>query len=77
MKIGIIDSLKNKENVLDDSIILCIEFQRRTHFTFSFILFLITYSHKALFCHNVIKAQLQRPGPYCTTEKSFKNYKFP
>lgn len=72
MKIGIMDSLKNKENVLEDSIILCIKFQRRTHFTFSFILFLKTYSYKVLFYHNVMKAQLKRSGPYRTTENRLK-----
>lgn len=40
--------------------ILLRKFPRRTTFTFSLMLFLRTYSYKASFYYNVIKAQWQR-----------------
>lgn len=51
-----IQKLRKKNN---DSNLLC-QFRRRTTFTFSLMLFLRTYSYKASFYHNVIKAQWQR-----------------
>lgn len=51
---------KNKTKKFEDGIILCIKFQRHTILTFSFMLYLISYSCTASFYHNVINAQWQR-----------------
>lgn len=55
MKNGEKNSFKNEENVPEDSIIMCITFQLRTLFAFSFLLFIIMYFYKAPFYHNVTK----------------------
>lgn len=74
MEIGKMDLFKNKKNVPEDNMILSIKFQRCSILTFSFMLFLITCSYKALYYYNVIKEQWQR-SPTGTTEKSFKKLK--
>lgn len=64
--------IQNKNNFLEN-IILWIKFKRRTIFTFSYMFFLITYSYKASFCQNVIKAQWH--GSHTTQRKYRWNIK--
>lgn len=69
MKINTTDSFKYLKKNSEDSIILCVKIQRRALFIFSFILFLITCSYKALFRHNFIKSTVATLA-YRTKEKS-------
>lgn len=69
MLIGILDY----KNSSEDGIILCIDFQWRS--IFSFMLFLKAHTYKASFYPNVIKAQLQR-SPTEQREYRFKNQNF-
>lgn len=72
MLIGTMDSFKNKKTNVDNKITLCIKFQRRRLFTFSFMLFFfITFSNRASFYQNVIKAQFLTLT-YLITQKPFK-----
>lgn len=74
MLIGTMDSFKNKKINVDNNITLRIKFQRRRLFTFSFMLFFfITYSYRASFYQNVIKAQFLTLT-YLITQKPFKKY---
>lgn len=73
MLTGTMDSFKNKKINVDNNITLCIKFQRRRLLIFLLCYFFITYSYRASFYQNVIKAQFLTLT-YLITQKPFKKY---